>query len=141
VKGVSGNPAGRFKPGESGNPGGQPRGFLTYLRERCLHGEKLVDLITSILDGTAPEMRDMPPAMVLKYKLEAATWMADRAFPTPRPKESETDMASGTPVPMSKLMQYLTPEMYSALYAAMMKAMSTPDPPNDSGVGPAWDPS
>ncbi len=140
MKGVSANPAGRFKPGESGNPGGQPRGFLTYLRERCLHGEKLVELITSILDGTAPEMQDMPPAMALKFKLEAATWIADRAFPTPRPKESETDTAGGQAggqmLSMSKLMPYLTPETYSALYAAAMKALSTPDPASDPGADP-----
>lgn len=49
---VGGRP---FQPGQSGNPGGRPKGDLARLiRERTQDGKKLVDFWFSVLDNNVP---------------------------------------------------------------------------------------
>jgi hypothetical protein len=63
-----------FPPGQSGNPGGRPRGFATYIRARTEDGQTLVDYVLGVF---ADQTQDA------KLRLEAATWLADRGFGKP----------------------------------------------------------
>lgn len=38
-----------FKPGQSGNPGGRPKGFGAYIREKTQDGKELVDNALKVL--------------------------------------------------------------------------------------------
>lgn len=40
-----------FRPGKSGNPGGRPKGFGAYIREKTLDGRTLVDDALRVLDS------------------------------------------------------------------------------------------
>jgi hypothetical protein len=60
-----------FKPGQTGNPGGRPRGLAELVRQETKDGAELVAFHLRILRG-----RKQP----LRYRLEAAAWLADRGF-------------------------------------------------------------
>lgn len=60
-----------FKPGVSGNPGGRPRGLAELVRQETKDGAELVAFMLRVLRG-----RKQP----LRYRLEAAAWLADRGF-------------------------------------------------------------
>jgi hypothetical protein len=60
-----------FKPGQTGNPGGRPRGLAELVRQETKDGAELVAFMLRILRG-----RKQPT----RYRLEAAAWLADRGF-------------------------------------------------------------
>ena len=62
---------GRFLAGRSGNPGGRPMGFHSYIQERTSDGSELTDFVLSVFrDENASN----------KERMDAATWLADRGF-------------------------------------------------------------
>ena len=66
---------GRFVPGQSGNPGGRPKGFRNYINDVTADGNDLVDFVISVFRGDHGE--DM------RLRMDAATWLADRGFGKP----------------------------------------------------------
>lgn len=40
-----------WKPGQSGNPGGRPKGLAAYIREHTLDGRDLADFLIRVLAG------------------------------------------------------------------------------------------
>lgn len=61
-----------FMPGESGNPGGRPKGLAKRVREAVgRDGERLVTLHVDVMDDPEQKMAD---------RLAAARWLADRGF-------------------------------------------------------------
>lgn len=64
-----GNPA--WVKGVSGNPGGRPKGLAELVRAETKQGAELVAFMLRVLRG-----RKQP----LRYRLEAAAWLADRGF-------------------------------------------------------------
>ena len=60
-----------FLPGQSGNPGGRPKSLSGLVRQETKDGAELVAFHLRILRG-----RKQP----LRYRLEAAAWLADRGF-------------------------------------------------------------
>lgn len=60
-----------FKPGQTGNPGGRPKGLAELVRRETKDGAELVRFMLGVLRG-----RKQP----LRYRLEAAAWLADRGF-------------------------------------------------------------
>jgi hypothetical protein len=67
--GVRGRP---FRPGESGNVGGRPKGFGALIREQTRDGAELVDFALSILRGKRGAKLDQ--------RLDALCWLADRGW-------------------------------------------------------------
>jgi hypothetical protein len=60
-----------FKPGQSGNPGGRPKGLVSRIREQTRDGAEIADYMLGVFrDGEQPT----------KIRLEAAAWLADRGF-------------------------------------------------------------
>ena len=70
-------PRGRpFLKGQSGNPGGRPRGLVRAIRDQTREGDELVAFVMRVFRGEVEGVR-------LRDRLEAATWLADRGFGKP----------------------------------------------------------
>ena len=65
---------GRFLAGQSGNPGGRPVGFHSYIQERTRDGSELTDFVLSVFRNENA---------FNKERMDAATWLADRGFGKP----------------------------------------------------------
>src|SRR5690348_16391946 len=65
-----------FPPGQSGNPGGRPRGLVAAIRAQTRDGEELVRFMLSVLRGRLAGAR-------LRDRMAAAEWPADRGFGRP----------------------------------------------------------
>jgi hypothetical protein len=60
-----------FLPGNSANPGGRPKGLAALVRDQTGDGAELVAFMLRVLRGKRQPLR---------YRLEAAAWLADRGF-------------------------------------------------------------
>ena len=80
--------AGRFIPGNRANPGGRPRGVAALVKSRTRNGADIVAFMVRVLQGRLYEYPDLPPGLHRgvarvpspEERLEAARWLADRAF-------------------------------------------------------------
>ena len=64
--------AGQFRPGQSGNPGGRPKGLGRYVRELIGEdGRRVADFMLGVLEDAGEP---------LKRRMQAASWLADRGF-------------------------------------------------------------
>jgi Family of unknown function (DUF5681) len=64
----------QWPKGESGNPGGRPRGFVTEIRRQTKNGFELVSFALRVLRNEEAEMRD---------RAWACTYLTDRGFGKP----------------------------------------------------------
>lgn len=81
-------PAGRFPKGLSGNPRGRPKGsagLAAYIRQRTREGRDLADTVIDVLTSSEDA----------KVKIDAATWLANRAFGTPVQSHEVTGVDGG----------------------------------------------
>ena len=68
----AGQPNPGFKPGQSGNPGGRPKGLAKRVRELVGEdGERIIEFMASVMNDETARKAD---------RLEAAKWLADRGF-------------------------------------------------------------
>jgi len=70
----------QFKPGQSGNPGGRPRGLVARVRELTDDGAGLATFFRRVFQGKPLEGKSLP---TLRDRMAAATWLADRGFGKP----------------------------------------------------------
>jgi hypothetical protein len=64
-----------FAPGQSGNPGGRPKGLTRRVRELVGEdGELIADYMLSVMTDEGARTAE---------RLEAARWLADRGFGKP----------------------------------------------------------
>lgn len=79
-----------WKPGQSGNPGGRPKGLASLVREETKDGKELVEVMLKIVRGeltsteTYLDKKGQPHEVVHepapRDKIEAVKWLADRGF-------------------------------------------------------------
>lgn len=88
---------GPWKPGESGNPGGRPKGFGDAIRARFgRNGEALIAFLAQVLDGTAygddlvtfrdadgPVSEVVKVGPTIREKLEAVKILRDSGYGKP----------------------------------------------------------
>jgi len=60
-----------FLPGNRANPGGRPRGLAALVRDQTMDGAELIEFYLRIFRGKRQPLR---------YRFEAAAWLADRGF-------------------------------------------------------------
>ena len=66
-----------FLPGQSGNPGGRPRGLAALVRAQTNDGKELVNLMLRVLRGTLAVNGKKPS---ISDRMKAAEWLADRGW-------------------------------------------------------------
>lgn len=90
-----------FKPGQSGNPGGRPKGLAAKVRE-VAPADKLAEYYLAIwsLNKTALRKLKIDPAeCTLQERNRAAEWLADRGYgkaPAHAPVEGGDPLERGT---------------------------------------------
>lgn len=62
-----------YKPGQSGNPGGRPKGLSAYIREKTLEGHELADFLMGVMRGSTAFAK-------IADRLKACEMLMDRAF-------------------------------------------------------------
>lgn len=71
---------GGFLPGQSGNPGGRPKGLAAAARGAVGDdGRDLVAFFSAVMRGDRKALGERRP-VALRERVQAATWLADRAY-------------------------------------------------------------
>jgi hypothetical protein len=75
----------KFQPGQSGNPGGRPKGLMSKVQAQVgADGSKLVEQFYLVAFGTPREHEAAGVGTVsVKDRITAMEWLADRGFGRP----------------------------------------------------------
>jgi len=91
-----------WKPGQSGNPSGRPKGsagFAANIREETRGGQELWEFALQVMRGQAEVKAVVAGAVVnigpsLKERMDAMKWLADRGFGHTDPVAADEEEAS-----------------------------------------------
>jgi Family of unknown function (DUF5681) len=104
----------RWKPGQSGNPSGRPKGIKGYLLERTHDGKDLADMALRIVAGVEPGFKG-------PQRLEALKLLLAYTFGQP-------STAEGTPEAMNehlrKVFDQVKERIEPEVYRAAMEVLS-----------------
>lgn len=64
-----------WKPGQTGNPGGRPKGLAGYIRDQTMDGRELADFLISVMRGEFP-----PLSFRGSERLKACEMLLNRGF-------------------------------------------------------------
>lgn len=102
-----------WKPGQSGNPGGRPKGFAVRVKKRCgKEGQKLVEAFALIAFGSDADCKTFFGEVLdrsVKDRLQALGELADRGFGRPLtlqpddPIDKATEVIINLPQPPSEM--------------------------------------
>ena len=90
-----------FVPGRSGNPGGRKKSLAEVVRRQTKDGAEIVQFMVAVMRGQEYEYPGLPPGPhkgvaflpTPQERLEAAQWLADRAFgKAPQVVEASVDL-------------------------------------------------
>ena len=111
-------------PGESGNPGGRPKGLARRVREAVgRDGERLVTFHVEVMEDTEQKMAD---------RLAAARWLAERGFGRVALVADPPEVAGRPPIPAER---ERTPERFMELLQIAFELGWHPSPPEEEPRG------
>jgi hypothetical protein len=74
-----------FRPGQSGNPGGRPKGLAKLARAAVGDGQDLIDFYLAVFNGDTKALRTRK--ITLRDRIQAAEWLAERGWGKAPPVE------------------------------------------------------
>ena len=114
-----------WKPGQSGNPSGRPKGFGHLVRAQTLDGAELVAFHLKVIRGELTETKvangipvETEPSIADRMK--AAEWLADRGWGRVQNAEATPDQVRAELAAVfGKLRERLSPEVYKLMLEAV----------------------
>lgn len=110
----------KWQKGQSGNPGGRPKGLVTRIKELTNGGEDIFECLVGAMKGTLParEGETKGESVKAKERIQAATILAHYAFG--KPVETTVQVKADEETIRNSLS--LNPEMAEALARYLLQA-------------------
>lgn len=121
-----------FRPGQSGNPGGRPKGLASRIREATRDGEDLVAFALRVFNAEIPGVK-------IEHRLEALQWLSDRGWGKPVQSVELTGQEPLAPAVAVGIMNILTDpdhgrRLQDAAFVAIQRAQTTGTPELPPGL-------
>jgi hypothetical protein len=122
------DPGGRFVPGMSGNPGGQPRGLVRLRAAAREQTQKALDVLIKALDATKLYGKDGIEHPDWPARITAANAILDRGWGRPTSTTEPLDLDGKGGFKPAVNLEQLTPDELRQFRELAMKAKATETP-------------